>query len=59
MALLDLFPSMGPAMNEAAGASKVMRRVIDHRIATRAESAVLLDTAAGEWADHRPTPRET
>ena len=30
-ALMDLFPSMGPAMNQAAGANATMRRVIEHR----------------------------
>src|SRR5437588_2947204 len=30
-ALLDLFPSLGPAMNEAAGANATMDRVIEHR----------------------------
>jgi short-subunit dehydrogenase len=30
-ALMDLFPSMGPAMNRAAGADATMRRVIEHR----------------------------
>ena len=30
-ALMDLFPSLGPAMNEAAGANATMRRVIEHR----------------------------
>ena len=45
-ALLDLFPSMGPAMNERAGANAVMRRVIDRRAAPRAESAALPETGA-------------
>ena len=30
-ALMDLFPSLGPAMNEAAGANATMDRVIEHR----------------------------
>jgi len=30
-ALMDLFPSMGPAMNRAAGANATMRRVIEFR----------------------------
>jgi short-subunit dehydrogenase len=30
-ALMDLFPTLGPAMNERAGTSEVMRQVIDHR----------------------------
>lgn len=30
-ALMDLFPSMGPAMNRAAGADATMRSVIEHR----------------------------
>jgi hypothetical protein len=28
---MDLFPSLGPAMNERAGTSEVMRQVIDRR----------------------------
>src|SRR5438105_7491861 len=30
-ALMDLFPSVGPTMNERAGATELMRKVIDHR----------------------------
>jgi len=30
-AVMDLFPSLGPAMNQAAGANATMSRVIEHR----------------------------